>query len=64
VTNAERDERIIAIDGKVDDLLERIHKIELGIAERSGAFAVLKKLGLVMVGVAASVAGAVIISAI
>jgi hypothetical protein len=52
---------IVALDKKVDELLERVHKIELGVARRSGAWGVVGRLATFAAGVVIAVVGSLII---
>jgi len=57
-------ERFDKIDDAVAENGDRIRTVELGIAKRSGVFAVLVKLGLILLGVGGTVAGAAIITSL
>ncbi len=56
--------RFTSQGAKIDAMQEDIHEIKLGVAKRVGAFAVLTKLGLVLIGIGSAIAGGAIINAI
>ena len=61
MTNAELHKLILAIDAKVDTVIESMHKIELGIAHRGGKWAAVGKAGLFIAGIASTIGAALIL---
>lgn len=51
-------------DKKTDGLRDDVLDIKICMAKRSGAFAVLGRFGLVLLGIGSAVAGAAIINAL